>query len=443
MRKQYATAKWLRGLALMLLVSLVGGCAQPEPSEVDSTESTSTEITEVTESTGEDTAYDPSLDQWAIEPKWENNAFNGLCFAMTGARSRGLDMDALIDLVGEMNVEAQRHWIHATSVLSDPSTPKEAQVTRHKEWIAKLREQGVTKIVGMSHYWFLPESINVDGMDKNLARSATPYRDTDEGSVYMQFLEMYEESWFTLASTFPEIEFWEVGNETNHDLYLHPLTYESRKIKFTQEEKAEILTDMLFYASRGIHRANPDAIVILPGLAPVTGFECMADFMELIYRNIESGHYGNGSTDTNSYFQAAAWHGYVLREKFNIDKWIAGNDLCYNVMKTHGDGDKKVFLTEFGFSDDGTKATDAEQAEFFRQIYERISKLSYVDSIYPFRLVEDTDNSDTVEVYYGMFKVFSETEFGVKEKGKAICELYGGTLSALDKYIGDHTVYPE
>ena len=65
-----------------------------------------------------------------------------------------------------------------------------------------------------------------------------------------------------------------------------------------------------------------------------------------------------------------------------------------------------------------------------------------MDSIYPFRLVEDTDNADTVEIFYGMFKVFSKTEFGVKEKGKAICELYGGSVEHLNRYIGENTVYP-
>ena len=97
---------------------------------------------------------------------------------------------------------------------------------------------------------------------------------------------------------------------------------------------------MLYYASRGIHRANPEAIVIFPGLAPITGFDCMADFLELVYQNIESGEFGNGATDTNCYFQAVAWHGYVLNEEFSVDAWIEGNHSVYQVMADHGDEEK-------------------------------------------------------------------------------------------------------
>ena len=123
-------ARWVRMASVALLISLICGCSPSEPPKGEYAQETDPTISAEKETKGE-FVYDPTLDQWAIEPHWEDQAFNGLCFAMTGARSRGLDMDALIDLVGEMNVEAQRHWIHATSVLSDPNTPNETQVARH------------------------------------------------------------------------------------------------------------------------------------------------------------------------------------------------------------------------------------------------------------------------------------------------------------------------
>ena len=376
-----------------------------------------------------------------IVPYWENTAMNGICLGLTGAYSRDLDISQLVDLLGVMNVKAMRNWMHLTSNLSDSKTVKESMIRRQKSWLEQLRAAGVTKIVGMSHYWFLPDSVDVTGLDKNLARSAAPYRDTEEGSLYLEWLALYEESWYTMASAYPEVGFWEVGNEVNMDLYLHPLSYETRGTTFTVAEKAEIVTDMLYYASRGIHRANPEAIVIFPGLAPITGFDCMADFLELVYQNIESGEFGNGATDTNCYFQAVAWHGYVLNEEFSVDAWIEGNHSVYQVMADHGDEEKKVFLTEFGFSDGGSQEADIRQAGYFEQIYSRLSEMPYVDSIYPFRMIEDTNNPDLTEVYYGMFRVFEERYFGAKEKAKAICRLYGGDLSELDRYIGDHSVY--
>ena len=71
--------------------------------------------------------------------------------------------------------------------------------------------------------------------------------------------------------------------------------------------------------------------------------------------------------------------------------------------------------------------------------------MTYVDSIYPFRLIEDETAASwggTIEIYYGMFRVFGLSEFGAKEKAKALCRCYGGDVESLDMYIGDNSVYP-
>ena len=59
----------------------------------------------------------------------------------------------------------------------------------------------------MSHEWFLPEDC------KQRTGHAMPERDLTPGSLYMQALEMLEESWCTMASTFPKVKIWEIGNE--------------------------------------------------------------------------------------------------------------------------------------------------------------------------------------------------------------------------------------
>ena len=436
MRKK-RNRQWLRAAACLLLtLVMMAGCAAGS-SPADGTDGPAQET--LPQDSGSADTEAPK--QTGIIPHWENTAVNGICLGLTGAYSRKLNISHLTDLLGVMNVKAMRNWMHLTTNLTDPHTVKQSMIDRQKGWMEQLRAAGVSKIVGMSHYWFWPESVDLTGLDKNLARSAAPYRDTEEGSLYLEWLALYEQSWYTMAKAYPEITFWEVGNEVNMDLYLHPLSYEKRGTTFTMAEKAEIVTDMLYYASQGIHRANPEAVVIFPGLAPVTGFQCMADFLNRVYGNIESGAFGSGATDTNCYFQAVAWHGYVLQGEFDTDEWIAGNNLVYAVMADHGDGDKKVFLTEFGFSDGGSQETDAQQAAYFEQIYSRLSEMPYVDSIYPFRMLEDTNNTDKTEVYYGMFRVFEEAYFGAKEKAKAICRLYGGDLSGLDRYIGSHSVY--
>ena len=59
---------------------------------------------------------------------------------------------------------------------------------------------------------------------------------------------------------------------------------------------------MLYFASKGIHRANKDAITIMGGLV----IDTAETFLEYIYDNIEADDaYSNYYDD---YFQVAAWH---------------------------------------------------------------------------------------------------------------------------------------
>lgn len=139
---------------------------------------------------------------YVLPPRTGDPEFNGICFPMTGAESRGLNMDSLIDLMSIMNVHSMRNWMHATNLLTKDLKPREKKVNQQKEWISKLTAKGITKIVGMSHYWFWPEKYGVTD------RSAAPYRDRTEGSEYCEWIALYEETWYALASAFPEIKYW-------------------------------------------------------------------------------------------------------------------------------------------------------------------------------------------------------------------------------------------
>ena len=153
---------------------------------------------------------------------------------------------------------------------------------------------------------------------------------------------------------------------------------------------------------------------------------------------------------TNCYFQAVAWHGYFLKSEYSLDAWLDGNRSVYAMMERHGDGDKKVFLTEFGFSDGGDRETDVRQAGWLEEIFGSLDQLPFVDSVYPFRLMDyrSSKNADPTEIHYGMMCAFYDetgkvikTCIGAKEKGKTFCRLYGGDAEKPDRYLGGHTVY--
>lgn len=364
------------------------------------------------------------------------NAVNGIGFAIKGADERGLDIAKIMDLLQEMNVGCMRNWMNIRTLLTSPTTINSTEVEKQKQWIAMLNSRGITKILGMSQGAFRTGS-ETDSL-------AVPYRDMTAGSDYMQFLESYRQSWETLARTFPEILYWEVGNETNNDPFLHPVDYTTCGTKFTSDEKAMITVDMMYYAAQGVKAANPDATVIFPAMAPTNGFSSMKTFLEKCYLYIESGN-APGGTDPDAYFDAMAWHMYYFRTSFTSQNWLEGNNAVYQVMVDHGDAEKKVFLTEFGFSDGGSQEKDLAGAQAFREIFDLLEQMHYIDSLYPFRTVEDETAAEwggSIEIYYGMFRVFDTGHFGAKEKAKALCEIYGGNLSGLDRYIGDNSVYP-
>ena len=364
-----------------------------------------------------------------LEKNVQENARNGIAFPVKGADERELNVGKIMNLLETMNVDCMRNWMNIRTLLRSPTEINRAEVEKQKQWLAMLEVRGITKVIGMSQGAFWPDGSVGDEL-------AAPYRDTTPGSLYMQYLETYRLSWKSLAGAFPEIQYWEVGNETNHDPFLHPTTYVSRKQTFTNMEKAQITVDLIHYAAQGIREANPDAVIIFPGMAAVNGFDGVRTFLENVYRYIESGE-AFGGTDPDAYFDAVAWHMYYFSSPFTPEGWLEGNNSIYQVMRDHGDGEKKVFLTEFGFSDGGDAQKDAQQADYFRQIFALADHMPYLDSLYPFRVVEDATAAEwggNIEIYYGMFRVIDREHFAPKEKAKAICEIYGGDASKLDRY---------
>ena len=77
-------------------------------------------------------------------------------------------------------------------------------------------------------------------------RWGKPARDIRRGSTYVKWLNDYYETWFALASEFPEIGVWEVDNELNNPDFLCGVNGE--KI-YNVEQMAEIALDVLYYAS--------------------------------------------------------------------------------------------------------------------------------------------------------------------------------------------------
>ncbi len=356
-----------------------------------------------------------------------------------------------MELIHAMGAKSWRSWMHTRLLLENPTTPKTKNVAVAKELI-QIAQKYELEIVAMNHDWFNDVEI-LDANSADIDDVSIPHRDLTEGSAYMKVLHDYETSWKTLAGLFPEITLWEVGNEWNHDPFLHPMDYRQTKMKsvFSWKEKAAIATDLMYYANRGIKAANPNATVILFAPAPVyqtnslqvfkqQGPACeinitnsgIAAFLILIYENIKSGHWP--STNTNDYFQALSWHPYSWGRQPG-QWWVEMNNLAYQVVCTYGDEGKPVYLTEWGVTDLGDPVKQQENADYIEKAYKLIeAQMPYVKTMHYFRLYQDKgaaaeyqteDWGGKEEVYYGLFE---EPGHGHKptEKAKRFQKLAGG-----------------
>lgn len=411
----------------------------------------------------------------------EQNYFYGIGEPLVQReRDQGIPAEKYVDLIAGLGCTAYRSWMHLTEVLKDPFTSNPTEVERHTRLLNRCAALDI-EVTGMSHEWFLPEGC------RHRKGHVMPKRDLTEGSLYMQALSMLEQSWYTMVSQFPQVAIWEVGNEWNLNAFLQPddvlpddVGGASDRAKdgnlhntrsfFTADEKMDIAVDMMYFAAKGIRRANPNALVasFSPALStPGLGGD-MPDFLPVmygvawtldkVYRRIKSGQFW--SEDTNDYFDIVAWHPYVFTNRpdtkdadlfLDVDEpdqlWKSYNDAAYKVMKKYGDGGKQVILTETGFTDCGNPEWEQRYAEYNKKLLEIARGLPYVRTVHNFRLlnenamlrrdgIENNQIGGLTEVYFG---VFTDPEDGCqpRARAKAIQEMTGSTadLAHIGKEI--------
>jgi hypothetical protein len=258
-------------------------------------------------------------------------------------------------------------------------------------------------------------------------------------------LNLIEDTYALLSAAFPEIIYWEVGNEVNLSRFMcKPLCSIHGKYgekdydpqyNYTFEEKAQITADICYYSNRGIKKGNPDAFVVLPAPTPYFGYTQLAWWFDQLYLAIESGKYPTGlPADTNPdyYFEILSWHPYNFSGDPSI--FVGGCYEIYDVAIKHGDLGKKVFLTEFGYHDhdfmkDGMskEEADARQASFFKTDFEAFRKeLPYIESVHIFRLF-DWHAGPGIEIDFGMFtSPLDERGIVPKAKGLELFKLIKG-----------------
>ena len=349
----------------------------------------------------------------------------GVCYVQYSMSNRVSNAKAA-EMIAGIGAKSVRVWNHMTYVMSDYKTIVDSAAAPYHELYKALKAKGVKQIIGMSHFHYLDIDLSHFPNGWN-STTWVPKRDKTPGSDYMKFLQQYEIAWKTLAAEFPEVDCWEIGNEWNHDPFMNPIDYTDGSngvYAFSLNEKADISTDLMFAAHKGIKAGNPKATAIMPAMAPVDGMWgiMMEHYLERIYDNIDSGAFG--STNSDDFFDALAWHPYSPSKCPDVNDWVKANQRLYAIAQAHGDDGKKVYLTEVGFPDGGSSANDAKHKDWVKEMY-RLTKeqLPFVESLHYYRLFDDGADS------YGLFADPAVTggQIKIKEKGKAYLEIAGGT----------------
>lgn len=286
-------------------------------------------------------------------------------------------------LMYNLGVGCTRNWMHSKTLLDSKGTVNREACDRMHISLQTQKALGI-KLIGMNHTNF----------NNGSAVAGKPRRDISEKSYYITWLQDYYTTWKTLAKEFPEVEYWEIDNEVNNADFMKDL--QGNKV-YTLEEMADIVTDMLYYAARGIRSVTKDAKVVLGGITEPYGLghgENVA-FMELLYQNIQSGEFGyfyglekkeKASTNPDDYFDIACWHPYVWNA-FDAAYFIAENNKIYDVIKKYEPEGKDVFFTEIGFATE--RFTEEQQAQYVEEMFKTIKEsLPYVKTVSYFKMFD-------------------------------------------------------
>lgn len=289
-----------------------------------------------------------------------------------------------------------------------------------------------------------------------------PNRDLTPGSPYMQVLELTEKNWERIVRRFPQIRQWEVGNEWNFRLFMHPIGWKAGDEGFTLDEMMLIACDLMYVSARGIRRADPGCTVVSFSPTPDGGYQYLPEgvpvcygiavALDHMYQHIKAGR--SFSTNTDDYFDMVAWHPYLstqmgyapydttypavsmyLTDDMPDALWKSYNDMAYHIMAKHGDGHKKVLLTEFGFSDCWNEEREKQQAAMIPICFELLKQMPYVKTCHFFRLFEEEDSTASNN---GIFTNESEAKFGIvreaahdyayRTKAKVLQKVYKGEI---------------
>lgn len=311
-----------------------------------------------------------------------NEYLAGMCY-MEYEWNNQLNDDNVLLAMKNMGVKSLRMWMHFSYFMENPTTINKEKADKMHKYLKNALDLDF-QIIGMNHYSYHDEGYFSIGKEKRVDFE-------NPSSKYNIWLNDYETSWYTLASEFKEITYWEIDNELDNPDFMY--IDGAKNDVLNQTEMAHISLDMLYRGSIGIHKANNNNNTIMGGLVDSNGLGKGSsynnvytgnnkEFLEIFYDLIDSGEHGSIYYD--DFFQIAAWHPYYYHGTAD-DYFIDENNKIYEIIKRREGKDKKVFLTEFGWTDLAVLDKSQNIIDLYTALRE---KMPYVESLHYFLLFD-------------------------------------------------------
>jgi beta-xylosidase len=185
---------------------------------------------------------------------------------------------------------------------------------------------------------------------------------------------------------------WEIWNEPNISFRYHPA---ADPAGYTNLLKASYLA---------IKQADPTAVVIAGGTAPSETNSTNltpADFIKALYANGAKG-----------YFDAIAAHPYTYPNSPADNLPLAAWDqmqTMHDIMSSHGDGGKKIWVTEFGAPTNGPNksgefVSEQQQAQILTDALRIYRSYSWAGPFFWYNYVDTGTSTLTSENFYGLVR---------------------------------------
>ena len=312
--------------------------------------------------------------------------------------------DKSVELIAALNASTLRMWFEPLGTYSNwawntVKMTKEEDFsnfgsdikTKTHKILTDLKNAGVEEITGLVGCFPRTPSTAAAAGESGYMHFVPEFGSAE----YATFMQYYEWLFKALSTEYPEIDVWEVANETNYG----GITYVGNT-SLDYNTLARINVDLCYAAKKGVEAGNPTAKVITPGFAPASsyklvtdavvgttektvyrkyGVETTADFLELMYGYIKTGGYPSWtmakSMNPDDFFDGVAIHTYDLGSSsgsatsrhpaswydsepinsndpdstaFSTFHWLQAINTVYEVMQAGGDPEKKIWITEFG-----------------------------------------------------------------------------------------------